>query len=165
MTESQMAVCLALADNDLNISKAARSLYRNHSTLYRTIDSIMRNTGLNPLSSKDLPKLIRGDYEPTFPLICRVCGKRFMGKNKRIKICSEECQREADAISRERHYARGRAAVLAAREEDRRFMLEMQRRPRVPRMVTDPSLSIAEVNAKAKAAGLSYGQYVARCRK
>lgn len=165
MTESQMAVCLALADNDLNISKAARALYRNHSTLYRTIDSIMRNTGLNPLSFRDLPKLISGDYEPTFPLICRVCGKHFMGKNKRIKICSEECRKRADVESRERQYARDRAHKEAEREADRRRMAEMRRKAMPCRIVTDPSLDIAEVNAKAKAAGLSYGQYVARCRK
>ena len=165
MTENQMAVCRALADNDLNISAAARALYRSHSTVYRTVDYIRRNTGLNPMSFNDLHKLISGDYEPTIPMFCRVCGKQFMGKNKRIKICSEECRETAEKISREKQYAQNKAAKEAEREADRQFRLEMQRKPRPIRIVTDPSLSIAEVNAKAKAAGLSYGQYVARCMR
>ena len=165
MTENQMAVCRALADNDLNISAAARALYRSHSTVYRTVDSIRRNTGLNPMSFNDLHKLISGDYEPTIPMFCRVCGKQFMGRNRRFKLCSDECRATAVRISIEKRYARERAARDEAREADRKFRLEMQKKPRPIRIVSDPSLSIAEVNAKAKAAGLSYGQYVARCMR
>ena len=70
--------------------------------------------------------------------VCEVCGKEFMGV-KCAKVCSPACRKEAnrvrDAIERIKQ---------KEQQADRKEMSDL-----------------ARINAEARAAGMTYGQYVA----
>lgn len=50
-----------LADCSLNATETAKTLYMGRRTIYTHIDSIKKETGLNPLKFWDLIKLLKGD--------------------------------------------------------------------------------------------------------
>lgn len=73
--------------------------------------------------------------------ICAICGKEFSPNQPAKVCCSPECQRERD------------------RERIRVSNRSIQQRNK---KVKSSEQQINDINAKAKALGLSYGQYVAR---
>lgn len=70
---------------------------------------------------------------------CKICGREFITNHNRTFCCGEECSR----INK----------VRMAR-------IQKQKRDAM-RAVTRKRQEIATINAKAKEAGMSYGQYVA----
>lgn len=70
--------------------------------------------------------------------VCSVCGKAFQTAGRYAKFCPE-CR-----VERDRELAQERKTKKAMREIKR------------------PSVSLSEANRAAKAAGLSYGQWVVR---
>jgi hypothetical protein len=72
--------------------------------------------------------------------ICAICGKEFAPNHPAKMCCSPECQRERDRdLVRSKRKYKGTKQKNKSSEEQ-----------------------IIDINAKAKAMGLSYGQYVAR---
>lgn len=87
-------------------------------------------------------------------LECPECGKRFVVKNARQKFCSSQCQIKDGQRRKRKYYAEDRDAEKR-RMEQRRIEAELEQ------MKKAPSRSLAEVCAAAKAAGMTYGQYLA----
>ena len=78
--------------------------------------------------------------------ICVVCGKQLLGVGRRTKYCPD-CRAEVNRTkSRERYRQRKE--------------LERQQRDNARRTYTGPS--VHDMAAQADAAGMTYGQYVAR---
>ncbi len=72
--------------------------------------------------------------------LCMQCGKEFAPNHPAKVCCSPECQRERDR-------ERVRLAYSGEKLKGKKVSTEKQ---------------LIDINAKAKAMGLSYGQYVAR---
>jgi hypothetical protein len=74
--------------------------------------------------------------------ICLTCGKDFSPNHPSKVCCSPECQRERERkLAREGWRSMGQTAARKPKSTEKQ---------------------IIDINAKAKAMGLSYGQYVAR---
>ena len=73
--------------------------------------------------------------------ICLTCGKEFTPNHPAKVCCSPECQK-----IRERQLVKASWKKEAQREKE----------------IKSSEKAISDINAKAKAMGLSYGQYVAR---
>lgn len=82
---------------------------------------------------------------------CAVCGKPFIKKSNNGKYCSDPCKRK---VEREQNREWLREYKRQLREEQRRAC-----------SIWKPKETIEEVVAKANAAGLSYGKYVALQRE
>lgn len=83
-------------------------------------------------------------YKNTYQKICDVCGKPFeTGRQSRL-YCSDRCRYEKQL---ENYKEYGKQYRIRVKEE----------KPK-PKKCIDESL--AEVNARARAAGMSYGQYM-----
>lgn len=74
---------------------------------------------------------------------CVVCGKKLVGQQR--QYCSPECQNKAKSKVQ---YAKNKEIYKAFKPKGR--------------VRHKPAMSLAEVNAKARAEGLNYGQYVAK---
>ena len=57
--ETYRDICRALADNDMNATKAAKALYIGKRTMWTYIDKIKKQTGLNPRKFWDLVELLK----------------------------------------------------------------------------------------------------------
>lgn len=91
---------------------------------------------------------------------CRICGKQFeVYKSKRI-ICSEECRRVAMNTKRKKYESRIKREGKKETQEEKE-MKEFMAKLKASRdfRKTDPK-RVADINAKAKAIGVSYGMYV-----
>lgn len=77
--------------------------------------------------------------------VCRMCGTQVQTEGKYIKYC-QTCREKHDKIMGQR-----RNKVRREREHMRKLGLERMGRS-----------SLSEANKAARAAGLSYGQWVAR---
>lgn len=71
---------------------------------------------------------------------CKICGKLFTATSKNNTLCSSEC----------REISRVELARISKRERQRR-----------KKMKTNNAKKIIDMNAEAKALGMSYGRYVA----
>ena len=82
---------------------------------------------------------------------CAVCGKQFIKPSNNAKYCSMPCKRKVE------------------KDQNREWLREYYRRLREERRIAQsvwkPRETIEEVVAKANAAGLSYGKYVALQRE
>ena len=77
--------------------------------------------------------------------ICMICGKPFLARNNRENSCSPECAKIRDKennIIRMREY----------HEKEKHIKVKKNREPS----------ELAIINAKARKAGMTYGQYVAK---
>ena len=63
MTDIDRDILRGLADNNMNTSQTAKAIYIGHSTIYRHIDAIRKETGLDPLKFWDLTELLKGGAE------------------------------------------------------------------------------------------------------
>lgn len=79
---------------------------------------------------------------------CRLCQKCFVAKRSDSVYCSPGCRKEGTRL-----YDKERKAEERARNK------EIQKAENKPKK---KSLSIAEIDAMARAEGLSYGKYVAK---
>lgn len=81
--------------------------------------------------------------------ICMVCGKEFIVTRYNKKLCSIECRAERKRIAereyRVKHFPSRRSSINVNHKKTRKKML-----------------SLTEIAMKAKEAGLSYGEYVAK---
>lgn len=59
MEERKANIILALADNRMNVSEAARALFMHRNTVEYHIRKIRQMTGLDPLNFYDLHKLVK----------------------------------------------------------------------------------------------------------
>lgn len=59
MTETDWAIILALAANNMNVSQTSRALYMHRNGVMYHIEKVKRKTGLGPLNFYDLVKLVR----------------------------------------------------------------------------------------------------------
>ena len=87
--------------------------------------------------------------------VCAICGKTFAGRRGKNKYCSAECRKE---VARRR--AEERKAKHPGKEDEEmsaREAKEAQRRASLAHL--------GKLNREAKAAGLSYGQYMAQKRE
>ena len=89
-------------------------------------------------------------FQPTVA-ICAVCGKPFIKRSNNGKYCSRYCK---DKVWKEQ--------CQASLKEYKRKIRDEQRRLNSP---YKPRETIEEIVAKANAAGMSYGKYVALQRE
>lgn len=82
-------------------------------------------------------------YSPRKIFNCIVCGKKLVGRQR--QFCSAECRLKDKAKSQQ---AKNKEIYKAVKMK--------------PRVRHKPKMSIEEINAKARAEGLNYGQYVAK---
>ena len=78
---------------------------------------------------------------------CAVCGQELTGRKR--SYCSTECARKAKSKYEYEYH----------KDQYKKPKAEATSKKRGRRKKTDP---IAEINAKARAEGLSYGQYVGK---
>lgn len=78
---------------------------------------------------------------------CAICGREFMAKNGKSKYCGKSCRVEGNRI--------------IAREHQRQYSKE-NKLPKVieKREKSKSRMTIPEIVAAARKAGMSYGQYV-----
>ena len=78
---------------------------------------------------------------------CACCEKEFEAPDRRTKFCSPECNR----ITRNKRHKQRYHELFAEREQEA-LQSFLNYRQRVN--------SLAEINAEARAHGMTYGQYV-----
>lgn len=85
-------------------------------------------------------------YRNMYQKICAMCGKQFEHGRSNKECCSPECTYKKK--------------LQRYREYNKRLSEELKDKPQAekPRNASNVE-SIAEFNAKARAAGMSYGQY------
>ena len=59
ITEREVEIILAIADNDMNLSKVSRNIFYHRNAVEYNIDKIHKKTGLNPKNFYDLCALIQ----------------------------------------------------------------------------------------------------------
>ena len=59
LTDVDIQVVLAFADNNMNATETGRNLFLAKSTVQYHLESVGKKTGLNPLKFYDLVKLVR----------------------------------------------------------------------------------------------------------
>lgn len=99
----------AMCDCDMNISKAAKSVWLCRGALINRIQAIKKRYGLDPCVFWDLVKLAqmadrKEEPEEVIKRYCRYCSKELSGKQR--KYCSSECTRKH--YSKMRYYDRYR---------------------------------------------------------
>jgi predicted nucleic acid-binding Zn ribbon protein len=80
---------------------------------------------------------------------CEICGKKLEGRKR--KYCSAECLR----------YANKKQALILQKDEYKKPKAEVNQEPK-KRGRPKKKPTLAQINAKARAEGLNYGQYVAK---
>lgn len=78
---------------------------------------------------------------------CRHCGKKFVAEQVNCVYCSDTCKRE--------HY----------REYHKNYQKELRQGQKSGPRALPRSRSLAEVSRRAKACGMTYGQYVSKMRR
>lgn len=58
LTDVDVQVVLAFADNDMSTTETGRKLFLNRNTVKYHLESVERKTGLSPLKFYDLVKLV-----------------------------------------------------------------------------------------------------------
>ena len=76
------------------------------------------------------------------PYVCKHCGNTFSSERKK-EYCSRDC------------------SLAYRREHNRHELIKPQPEPK-PKRKKKSKMTIAEIDAAARKAGLSYGKYVAR---
>lgn len=84
MDELDVQVVLALADNRMNVSKAARALYMHRNGVDYRIKRIQRIAGLDPLNFYDLHKLVE------MVGVCVYCREDIC-VNAECPLCGNSC--------------------------------------------------------------------------
>ena len=59
LTDVDIQVVLAFADNNMNATETGKNLFLAKSTVQYHLESVWKKTGLNPLKFCDLVKLVR----------------------------------------------------------------------------------------------------------
>ena len=76
---------------------------------------------------------------------CKHCNKPFYPKNGRFKYCSTECRLDEKKIQ-----------MVSIWQKH-----SMLKKPK-PKIIKQPTQTIAEINILAKNAGMTYGEYVSK---
>ena len=61
LTDMDLKILIAFADNDMNLSKTGRQIYMHRNSIDYHLQRIEEKTGLNPLKFYDLVKLLKID--------------------------------------------------------------------------------------------------------
>ena len=107
---------------------------------------------------------------------CKRCGKKFQTDRNAKMYCSDKCRQEYRYYGeKQTEWECASCGKMFYSERKRKYCkLECQRdnyrgnyrgnyhRPTPERKVSKPKKSLAEINAAAKAEGLSYGQYMVK---
>lgn len=78
---------------------------------------------------------------------CKICQKHFIANRSNMVYCSPKCREAGKRLQTREWLAEDRAKDKAPKKD---------KKPK------EKPLSIAEINARALAEGLSYGKYVAK---
>ena len=160
MTETQIEVIRALAENGMSVSKTAKAMDKKPATLHVHIRNIIGETGKDPLCFHELNELLKmakrqENKKKVYVCTCKICGAKFEAPDHRFRLCGDECRAVAKGRSDEKS---GQTKAEYMREYRRKKIGEDYR------PYNAPELSIAEVNELARAVGMSYGQYVAKLK-
>lgn len=83
-----------------------------------------------------------------YPMVCAICGKEYIAHNRSSMYCSDECRAEGQ------------------RKKNEYYRLNPDARPvRGPRPRKKRENPFTEILEAARAAGMSYGQYVASLKQ
>ena len=180
MTAKQIEAVQTLADCSLSVKKAAEKLGIRKNTLRERITRIRAATGKDPLSFRDLVELLGMCDRVYVEVKCAVCGKIFESETSQATMCSDECRAIAHKAAMERyklsiasqqkHYERVRKmreteeCDVCNRTQPKVIEHEKRVIYKPIQLNVFPDLSIAQMNAKARAAGMSYGKYSAMVR-
>lgn len=100
---------------------------------------------------------------------CPVCGKAFTAEKNGIKFCSPECKKKASGTPQKKTCEYCMAELPPFRKkycsDECYLMANGIRKDRTGKFrykKTKRKLPIADINEKARAEGLTYGQYVAK---
>lgn len=83
-----------------------------------------------------------------YPMVCDICGKEYIAHNRNSMYCSDECRREGSRRLKEYYRLNPEARPVYG--------------PRPRKKKVNPFTEILEA---ARAAGMSYGQYVASLKQ
>ena len=167
MTEKQNTVIRLLADHNMVVAKVAAEMQNSPSTVRNHINQIRVRTGKNPLDFRELGELLDIVERNKTIATCKVCGRKFEAERKHhqnIQLCSQECR---DLVEEERRLKKIEYLQRYRQQEkemQRLQKLESRKKPAPIRLTVFPTMSLAEVNEKARAAGLTYGRFVAQWR-
>ena len=165
MTEAQIEVIRALADNSMSVAETARAMGKKPATIHGHINNIMSGTGKDPLNFHELNELLKiaerqQGKKKIFVCTCKICGAKFEAPDHHYKLCSDECRAKAKGNSDSK---RDKAKAKYMRE----YRLHMKALDRLyeTEEKPKPSMSLAEVSRMAREKGMSYGQYMTFLRE
>jgi ribosomal protein L20 len=79
---------------------------------------------------------------------CKWCGSEYQTERKNTRYCSDECRKASEK--------------KAKKETERRYQERKLEKARKRLKLDADRLSISDVNALARAEGLTYGKYLAK---
>ncbi len=163
MTEAQIEVIRALADNGMSVSGVAKAMGKKPATIHTHITAVQNTTGKDPLDFRDLNALLKmaerqKGKKKIFVCTCKICGAKFEAPDHRFRLCGDKCRAAAKGQSDAK---RDQTKAEYMREYRKKMLKDNQEQYRP---YNAPELSIAEVNELARANGMSYGQYMAHIK-
>ena len=104
MTEAQIEVIRALADNSMSVGETARAMGKKPATIHVHINNIMSSTGKDPLCFHELNELLKmakrqENKKKVFVCTCKICGAKFEAPDHRFRLCGDECRAVAKGRS------------------------------------------------------------------
>lgn len=165
MTEAQIEVIRALADNSMNVSKTAKAMGKKPATIHAHITAVRNKTGKDPLDFRDLNALLKmaerqKDAKKVFVCTCKICGARFEAPDHHYRLCGDECRAKAKAMSK----ARENGTRAGYMKEYRRHMMALDSKYE-PKKKPAPAMTLAEASRRAREMGMSYGEYMVHLRE
>ena len=159
MTEAQIEVLRALADNGMSVPAAAKAMGKKPATLHVHINNIMSSTGKDPLCFRELNELLKmakrqQGKKRVFVCTCKVCGAKFDAPDHHFRLCGDKCRAIAKAKTAA-NQAENRAAYMRGYRES---MAEYEKK--YDPKTTTPSMSLSEASRRAREMGMTYGQYM-----
>ena len=126
------------------MSESTKSLIVEHNGQAHTLIEWSRITGINYKTLRE--RYLYGHrgarlFAKTKTDNCKICGKEFVSKCFATKCCSDECKKE-------------NARINGKKWTDMQKALKPKKK--------EKKLTVTEIAAMAKKAGVSYGQYVAQ---
>lgn len=153
MTEKQIEVLLAFADNNMNIRQTAEAIHVDRTSVQYQLARVQAKTGLDPKNFHELNELLqmvgstpKKSDAKVYKKVCNVCGQEFNAPSNRFQICSDECRR---LINRQN--------VEKAKREYRKAL---RYEPAVKPKKTAPTMTLTEASRQARERGMTYGQFM-----
>lgn len=90
---------------------------------------------------------------------CVICGKEYIATKANCICCSTPCKKERNRQKARENWKR---YIQEGRYHDRMKKTNIRMAKTEKRQGDTAGMSLAEVNAKAREAGMSYGQYMVK---